>query len=171
MLQAALGCYAYASSRYPQDCPLKTGLSLEIFEFLKKIDRNEDAETHLITAIELSEESLDTKIVCLELLSSHYIKVCNYSNALSTFNKIAEILGKLPINGARADILLKCEINRLFLLLILKPTPQKLSPNLAKLLEKYTWGDQTEQTLNGKLILEPLNFKIKTQIDWPICCR
>lgn len=131
---------------------MKTGLSLEIFEFLKKIDRNEDAEAHLLTAIELSKDSLDTKIFCLELLAAHYIKVCNYSNALSTFNKIADILEQLPINGARTDTLLKCEINRLFLLLILKPTPQKLSPNLTKLLEKYTWGDQNEQASNGELI-------------------
>lgn len=151
--KAAFGCYAYASSRYPEDCPIPIGLNLEIVDFLKKVDRNEDTEEHLRSAVELSGDNLDTKIYCLELLASHYIDMRDYTGALNSYNDIVSILDRLPPNGARSETLLKCEVTRLLLLLILRPAPQKLTPNLAKLLEKYTWGDQNDKTLQGDSIL------------------
>jgi hypothetical protein len=120
---------------------------------LKKVDRNEDTEEHLRSAVELSGDNLDTKIYCLELLASHYIDMRDYTGALNSYNDIVSILDRLPPNGARSETLLKCEVTRLLLLLILRPAPQKLTPNLAKLLEKYTWGDQNDKTLQGDSIL------------------
>ena len=35
----------------------------------------------------------------------------------------------------------RCEITRVLLLLILQPTAQRLPPDLAKVLEKYAWGE------------------------------
>ena len=127
------------------------GLRLELVDFLNKVDRNEDVEEHLRTAVELSGDNLDTKLYCLERLASHYIETRDYTGALNSFNEIVNILERLPTNGARAEILLKCEVSRVLLLLILRPAPQKLSPNLAKLLEKHTWGDQNDKTLNGNI--------------------
>ncbi|RZC40572.1 hypothetical protein BDFB_002189 [Asbolus verrucosus] len=163
-LEAALGCYAYASSRYPEDCPIPIGLSLEIVEFLKKVGRNADIEEHLRNAMELSGDNLDTKIYCLQLLASHYIEMRNYTDALNSFNEIASILDRLPVNGARSEILLKCEISRVLLLLILRPAPQKLSPNLAKLLEKYTWGDQNDKTLKACAMSERMFILLQSLV-------
>lgn len=70
--------------------------------------------------------------------------------ALDTFSEMTHLLEQCPRNGSRCDTLLNCEINRVLLLLILRPTPQRLAPDLAKLLEKYTWGDKNDKSLVGK---------------------
>lgn len=71
----------------------------------------------------------------------------DYTAALDTFSDMANLLDNCPNNGSRSDVLLRCEISRVLLLLILRPTPQRLAPDLAKLLEKYTWGDQSDKSL------------------------
>lgn len=71
-------------------------------------------------------------------------------SALQTYQEIVRIINRLPNNGYRCDILLKCEINSVFLLLILRPNTLNISPNLAKILEKYTWGDRGDSVLQGK---------------------
>ncbi|XP_044252928.1 40-kDa huntingtin-associated protein [Tribolium madens] len=148
-LEAAVGCFAYAASRYPDDSPLPIGLNLELVEFLTKIDKGGDVEDHLLNTVELAKDNFDTKIFCLELLASHYIESRDYTGALNTYNDIVSIVELLPLNGARAETVLKCEVSRVLLLLILRPAPQKLPPNLAKLLEKYTWGDQNDKGLKA----------------------
>lgn len=62
-------------------------------------------------------------------------------------------LEKLTSNGSRCELLQKCEINCIFLLLILRPNPQKISANLAKILEKYTWEDNSNDNLKGKIYI------------------
>lgn len=54
------------------------------------------------------------------------------------------------MNGFRSELLLKSEVNSVFLLLILRPCPRKIVPELAKMLEKYTWGDNHDSVLKGK---------------------
>ena len=51
------------------------------------------------------------------------------------------------VTGYYKSILHQCEINRVLLLLILRPTPQRLAPCLAQVLEKYAWGEDTP--MNG----------------------
>lgn len=53
------------------------------------------------------------------------------------------------MNGSRSNLLLKCEVSSVFLLLILRPSPQKIAPELEKILEKYTWGDKNDPVLEG----------------------
>lgn len=48
-------------------------------------------------------------------------------------------------------IYLRCEVTRVLLLLILQPSPQRLTPSLAQVLEKYAWAE--ENVNNGKIIL------------------
>lgn len=60
-----------------------------------------------------------------------------------------KLLERTPLNGARSELLLKREVNCVFLLLILRPSPQKIVPELAKILEKYTWGDNNDAALRG----------------------
>lgn len=78
----------------------------------------------------------------------------DYLAALETFFEITKIVQNSTTNGSRFNILLKCEINSVLLLLILRPNPQKLSQHLAKILEKYTWGDMNDASLQGKIILK-----------------
>lgn len=82
------------------------------------------------------------KLTCFYILG-------DYLAALETYLEIFKHLKQLPANGSRCETLLKCEIYCVFLLLILRPSPQKLSANLAKILEKYTWGDKNDTSLKG----------------------
>lgn len=57
------------------------------------------------------------------------------------------------MNGSRSELLLKCEVNCVFLLLILRPSPQKIVPELTKILEKYTWGEKNDPILKGMSLI------------------
>lgn len=77
----------------------------------------------------------------------------NFASALELFLQISSLLEKAPLNGARSDTLLKCEINQVLLILILRPAPQNIPANLAKILEKYTWADNSDKNRRGILKL------------------
>ena len=47
------------------------------------------------------------------------------------------------VMGSYRNILHRCEISRVLLLLILRPTPQRLAPPLAQVIEKYAWVEDT----------------------------
>ncbi|KAG5881220.1 hypothetical protein JTB14_035480 [Gonioctena quinquepunctata] len=148
-LQAGLSCYAHAESRYSESCSIPISLNLEIVEFFKKIGKSEYTRHYLENSIELSKSRCDTRIHCLELLASYFIDCGDYLAALEVFLEISKIAENSTPNGYRAEILLKCEISSVFLLLILRPSPQKLSPCLARILEKYTWGDENDSSLKA----------------------
>ncbi|CAG9817589.1 unnamed protein product [Phaedon cochleariae] len=147
--QAGLSCYAHAASRYPENCSMPISLDLEIVDFLKRIGRPQYIQDYLDDSIKLSRDRVGTKIHCLELLASHFINSGDFVAAFNTFLEISNLVEELPCSGHKAEILLKCELNSVFLLLILRPSPQKLSPNLAKILEKYTWGDKNDNSLKA----------------------
>ncbi|XP_022916708.1 40-kDa huntingtin-associated protein [Onthophagus taurus] len=144
-LQAAISCFTHASSRNSEKSPLNICVDFEIIESLNRLDLDGVKEMYLKDAIELSEDSLDTKIFCLSSAANDSIENEDYTSALEYFTEIFNIIEKSPINGARSDVLLDAEISRVFLLLILRPSPHKLTQNLAQVLEKYTWGDKKNQ--------------------------
>lgn len=84
---------------------------------------------------------------CIENI--RYLFSGDYLAALETFLEISMALEKIPSNGSRSELLLKCEISCVFLLLILRPSPQKIVPELAKILERYNWGDKNDPVLKG----------------------
>uniref|UniRef100_A0A8C5KK80 Factor 8-associated gene A n=1 Tax=Jaculus jaculus TaxID=51337 RepID=A0A8C5KK80_JACJA len=55
--------------------------------------------------------------------------------------------------GAFSDVLVRCEVSRVLLLLLLQPPPAKLLPEHAQTLEKYSWEafDSHGQDSNGQL--------------------
>lgn len=155
-LQASLACYSHASSRYAEDSSIPLGLELEIIDFLQLIDRKECTQMYLNNAIELSKHKRDSHVHCLDLLASHFVSIGDYVPALYTYQKICLLLESLSANGHRCELLLKCEVYSVFLLLILRPSPQNISPELAKVLEKYTWGDQNDPSLQACKMSEKL---------------
>jgi hypothetical protein len=48
------------------------------------------------------------------------------------------------IYSSYKDIITKCEINRVLLLMLLQPSPQKIRPEHAQMLEKYLWDYEIE---------------------------
>ncbi|CAH0564276.1 unnamed protein product [Brassicogethes aeneus] len=155
-LQAGLSCITHAIEKCGDSGPMNVGYNLEVVDFLNKIGQGEYSETYLHSAVNLSENRPDTKVYCLELLAKKFIENGDFVAALETYTEISKILENLPKSGSRSDLLLKCEINSVFLLLILKPSPQKLSSRSAKILVKYTWGDQSDSSLRACKMTEKM---------------
>lgn len=99
------------------------------------------------------------RIACLQRVTTCKIKQGDFTGALSVLSDIAVLLETVapPLVELYTDIRYDCEILRILLLLILKPTPQRVAPTLAKLLEKYTWGNCNDKSIEGKLYLCFLN--------------
>ncbi|XP_076267818.1 40-kDa huntingtin-associated protein-like [Rhynchophorus ferrugineus] len=163
-LQAGLNSCMLACTKYPKDSILQTGLYLELVDFLKEIGKIELMQPYLKGAIQLSQGKHDTNIHCLEKFALHFISIGDYVSALQTYQEIMRIIDRLPKNGYRCDILLKCEINSVFLLLILRPNTLNIAPNLAKILEKYTWGDKSDNILQACKMSEMLFILLQSLV-------
>ncbi|KAF7265212.1 hypothetical protein GWI33_021323 [Rhynchophorus ferrugineus] len=163
-LQAGLNSCMLACTKYPKDSILQTGLYLELVDFLKEIGKIELIQPYLKGAIQLSQGKHDTNIHCLEKFALHFISIGDYVSALQTYQEIMRIIDRLPKNGYRCDILLKCEINSVFLLLILRPNTLNIAPNLAKILEKYTWGDKSDNILQACKMSEMLFILLQSLV-------
>ncbi|MEE6511386.1 hypothetical protein FKM82_017859 [Ascaphus truei] len=95
---------------------------------------------------------LQTQVPIECLLSLGYVASCkilagDYDGALAVFTEkqlLAQEKGihtpgnSLPV-GAFLDVIVKCEVSRVLLLMLLQPPPQKLLPEHAQTLEKYDW--------------------------------
>ena len=82
----------------------------------------------------------------ISTLVSYYIKQTDYNAALSVITELVnliEVNAGTAVTGNYRTLLHKCEVNRVLLLLILQPTPQRLSPDLAEVLEKYAWVEDS----------------------------
>ncbi|XP_023022583.2 huntingtin-associated protein 40 kDa [Leptinotarsa decemlineata] len=163
-LQAGLSCYAHAESRYSESCSIPISLNLEIVEFLKRIGKNEYTHLYIENSVELSKARCNTIIHCLQLLASHFINCGDFLASLEVFLEISKLADNSTPNGNRSEILLKCEINSVLLLLILRPSPQKLSPCLAKILEKYTWGDKNDSSLRACRMTEEMFLLLQSLV-------
>jgi len=82
----------------------------------------------------------------------------NYNATLHRYicvNKDANVHTRISYrNTMRCNtmiLIIRCEVTRVLLLLILQPSPQRLTPSLAQVLEKYAWAE--ENANNGKIYL------------------
>ncbi|XP_071561408.1 40-kDa huntingtin-associated protein [Temnothorax nylanderi] len=78
-------------------------------------------------------------------VSDNFILTGDYVAALQILNEFVEFVEACVVAGARGNynaILHRCEVTRVLLLLILQPSPQRLTPSLAQVLEKYAWAEE-----------------------------
>nr|CAD7405926.1 unnamed protein product [Timema cristinae] len=110
-------------------CPLSAGLALELGQALRvDLDRPEEAASQFRLAADLQAACPLEQLNNLGLLTSCKIHLGDYDGALSVFNEmvsVAEHGGRPPV-GVYADILRRCEVTRVLLLLILQPSAQRL---------------------------------------------
>jgi len=86
----------------------------------------------------------------LGLVASCKIDTKDYEGALSVLTEMSYLTqergsgssGK-PM-GVFSDILARCEVTRVLLLMLLQPTPQRIRPEHAQTLEKYAWESTDE---------------------------
>ncbi|XP_029446147.1 factor VIII intron 22 protein-like isoform X2 [Rhinatrema bivittatum] len=125
-LQAAINCFSFAT---------------------KEMNKLGEAVVYFQRAAELQSQ---VPIECL--LSLGYVASCklmtrDYDGALAVFTEMQLLAQEKGLHtsgsntpvGAFLDVIVKCEVSRVLLLMLLQPPPQKLLPEHAQTLEKYDW--------------------------------
>uniref|UniRef100_A0A672YY83 Factor VIII intron 22 protein-like n=1 Tax=Sphaeramia orbicularis TaxID=375764 RepID=A0A672YY83_9TELE len=125
-LQAALNCYSFA---------------------IKEMNRPGEAIVHYQRAAELQTQTPIEALLSMGEMATCKILTRDYDGALSVFTELQltcqerglQLPGTNTHVGAFLDIVAKCEISRVLLLMLLEPPPQKLLPEHAQTLERYAW--------------------------------
>uniref|UniRef100_A0A8C5FGS4 Coagulation factor VIII associated n=1 Tax=Gadus morhua TaxID=8049 RepID=A0A8C5FGS4_GADMO len=148
-LQAALNCYSFAIKVYIEmNQPIMAAsLSLELGNALKEMNRPGEAVVHYQRAAELQTQNPVEALLSMGEMATCKILTRDYDGALTVFTEMQLICQErglqLPSTnapvGAFLDLVAKCEISRVLLLMFLEPPPQKLLPEHAQTLERYAW--------------------------------
>ncbi|XP_041033948.1 40-kDa huntingtin-associated protein isoform X2 [Carcharodon carcharias] len=117
-LQAATNCYSFAIKVYIElnQPVMAASLCLELGNALKEMNKPAEASVHFQRAAELQSQ---VPIECL--LSLGKVATCKI------------------ITRVFMDVIARCEVSRVLLLMLLQPPPQKLLLEHAQTLEKYDW--------------------------------
>lgn len=172
-LNAAINCYSHAIRVFLENklCAMAAALSIELGNSLKTLGRPGEAVQHYHRAAELQ---LQNPLECLDSLgriASAKIMIGDYEGALCTMTEMDYLAhergvttsdGLQPI-GAFADILARCEVSRVLLLLLLQPTPQRIRPEHAQILEKYSW-ESSDDDINASCISEDLFLLLQSLV-------
>uniref|UniRef100_A0A8C2WIN5 Coagulation factor VIII associated n=1 Tax=Cyclopterus lumpus TaxID=8103 RepID=A0A8C2WIN5_CYCLU len=125
-LQAALNCYSFA---------------------VKEMNRPGEAIVHFQRAAELQTQMPVEALLSMGEMATCKILTRDYDGALSVFTEMQLTCQERGLHStpfeivawAFLDIVAKCEISRVLLLMLLEPPPQKLLPEHAQTLERYAW--------------------------------
>ncbi|XP_043592328.1 40-kDa huntingtin-associated protein-like [Bombus pyrosoma] len=139
--QASISCFGHALARchnQPGFNTMSAGLALELALALGSTP----------AGIQQLRKAIDIfpSIKAINTLVSYHIKQGDYVSALQILNDFVEFVESYINAGARGNysvILHRCEVTRVLLLLILQPSPQRLAPSLAQVLEKYAWIEES----------------------------
>ncbi|KAM6252596.1 40-kDa huntingtin-associated protein-like [Spheniscus humboldti] len=142
---AAQSCGAFAARLHlerGQPAPA-AGLCLELAAALRDTGRPARAAAHLQRAAELlAAARLPLEALrCLAERASCLLLGRDYAGALAALTRAQALAGAgggAP-GGAFTDVLARCEVSRVLLLLLLQPPPAKLLPEHARTLEQYCW--------------------------------
>jgi len=121
-------------------------LCLEIGDALRHMNRPHEAMVHYQHAAELQHQNPIDAIQSMTLVASCKIETGDFDGALSVLTEMAyfaEERGAMgqqqgKLQGPYQEILARCEIGRVLLLMLLQPTPQRIRPQHAQILEKYS---------------------------------
>uniref|UniRef100_A0A3B3U635 Coagulation factor VIII associated n=1 Tax=Poecilia latipinna TaxID=48699 RepID=A0A3B3U635_9TELE len=148
-LQAALNCYSFAIKVYIEmnQPVMAASLCLELGNALKEMNRPGEAIVHFQRAAELQAQTPIEALLSMGEIATCKILTRDYDGALSVFTEMQlmcqerglQLPGTTSPIGAFLDIVAKCEISRVLLLMLLEPPPQKLLPEHAQTLERYAW--------------------------------
>lgn len=131
-IEGALRCYNQAASRLEDDSVMKAAIIREI----KKINPNAENTTNF--------NSPSHRIYDLDLSASQSIGNNDFVTALEKLTELYDDINERKVEDFYADVLVRNEISRLILLLILELPPSRQSPSHIKLLENYSNIDDNE---------------------------
>ncbi|KAK9306887.1 hypothetical protein QLX08_002532 [Tetragonisca angustula] len=139
--QAAISCFGHALARCHNQIGFNTMSASLALELALALGPTPAGIQQLCKAIDVF-----PTIKAINTLVSYHIKQGDYVSALQILNDFVEFVESYINAGARGNysvILHRCEVTRVLLLLILQPSPQRLAPCLAQVLEKYAWVEET----------------------------
>lgn len=121
-------------------------LCLEIGDALRHMNRPHEAMVHYQHAAELQHQNPLDALQSMTLVASCKIETGDFDGALSVLTEMAyfaEERGAMgqqqgKLQGPYQEILARCEIGRVLLLMLLQPTPQRIRPQHVQILEKYS---------------------------------
>ncbi|XP_078093280.1 40-kDa huntingtin-associated protein isoform X2 [Mustelus asterias] len=125
-LQAATNCYSFA---------------------IKEMNKAAEASVHYQRAAELQSQVPIECLLSLGKVATCKIITRDYDGALAVFTEMQllaqekglQVPGTCSPVGAFMDVIARCEVSRVLLLMLLQPPPQKLLLEHAQTLEKYDW--------------------------------
>ncbi|XP_042663462.1 40-kDa huntingtin-associated protein-like [Tyto alba] len=144
---AAQSCGAFAARLHLErgQPALAAGLCLELAAALRDLGRPARAAAPLQRAAELlAAARLPLEALrCLAERASCLLLGRDYAGALAALTRAQALAGAgaggAAPGGAFLDLLARCEVSRVLLLLLLQPPPAKLLPEHARTLEQYCW--------------------------------
>ncbi|XP_074770880.1 40-kDa huntingtin-associated protein-like isoform X2 [Athene noctua] len=146
---AAQSCGAFAARLHLErgQPALAAGLCLELAAALRDTGRPARAAAALQRAAELlAAARLPLEALrCLAERASCLLLGRDYAGALAALTRAQALAGAglggggAAAGGAFLDVLARCEVSRVLLLLLLQPPPAKLLPEHARTLEQYCW--------------------------------
>ncbi|KAG7159426.1 Factor VIII intron 22 protein-like [Homarus americanus] len=149
-LMTAISCYQHAIQLYLDQKQPKPALAASLAA-LQSLGRPSEALIHLRIAADLHSASPFHHLTCLGYIASCKIELGDLHGALMVFTQMTTLIeqtAEQPLTGAYKDILARCEISSLLILLTLRPLPQHTKQPHAKLLEKYSWTTPDLQSLD-----------------------
>ncbi|GAB0097081.1 40-kDa huntingtin-associated protein [Sergentomyia squamirostris] len=125
-LEGALRCYNQALTCLPEDSAMRAAIIRDI----KKVKPNAENTSNF--------NSPSHRIYDLQLSASESVQSGDFMAALEKLTEICDDVGERKVEMFYESLLVKTEITRLLLLLLLELPPSCQSPSHIKLFEKYT---------------------------------
>ncbi|CAH1273282.1 F8A1 [Branchiostoma lanceolatum] len=159
-LIAAMNCYNFAIKVHIEQTQpaMAACLCLELGNALRGLNKPDQAMSYYQRAADLQYQNPLDCLESLGLVASCKIQTRDYDGALTIFTEMAYLAqergasasgpASRPI-GAFCDILARCEVTRVLLLMLLQPTPQRIRPEHAQTLERYAWESHSEDSAPG----------------------
>ncbi|KAJ0174864.1 hypothetical protein K1T71_009972 [Dendrolimus kikuchii] len=126
-LEAAIGCFMQAMSKYPEKSPVRAAILMELSNDLVSLNHKLEALSYYEQALELVEEST-MKVMGLRHLLNLQIDCGKLDMALETANTICDLKLKVP-----EHMLAEVQVSRILLALLVKPPDDTKPPSLKQL--------------------------------------
>ncbi len=151
-LTEAIHCFNQAVKIHKRDGQpaLAATLSLEIASKLSQLGKTQEACEHYIRAADIQRQySIVDYLHSYREAATCKCMTGEYHSALKLLAEISTIIEayekKEPfVLVMLKDLICACEIDRVFLLLLLQSSPQQLSTDNGKVMEKYIWENMEE---------------------------
>ncbi|XP_072945247.1 40-kDa huntingtin-associated protein-like [Epargyreus clarus] len=138
-LEAAIGCYMQALSKYPEKSPIRTSILMELASELVALNHKFEALEYCKQALDLvGDETM--KLMYMRNLVNLYIDCEEYDDALKLANKLCDTISNIP-----EGILSEIQVTRILLCLLVEPDDENKPESLKKLIDEILSDDDNDE--------------------------